>query len=57
MAGHAPFGVQTINQRMRTLNPGTDYLTNYSDWLDAQNGRTKGAYVTFQMKYRIEWYE
>ncbi len=42
----AQFGVQTISGRMRTLNPGTDYLTSYSDWLDAQNGRTRGAYVT-----------
>ncbi|MDX2034820.1 MAG: vanadium-dependent haloperoxidase [Blastocatellia bacterium] len=41
----APFGSQTISQRMRTVNPGTDYLTSYGDWLDAQNGRTKSAYV------------
>jgi hypothetical protein len=32
------FGVQSISQRMRTVMPGIDYLTNYSDWLDAQNG-------------------
>lgn len=42
----APFGVQAISGRMRTLNPGTDYLTSYGDWLDAQNGRIRGAYVT-----------
>ncbi|MFN0088048.1 MAG: vanadium-dependent haloperoxidase [Blastocatellia bacterium] len=41
----APFGAQTINQRMRTVNPGTDYLTSYNDWLDAQTGRTRGGYV------------
>ncbi len=34
-----PYGVQTISQKMRTPIPGDDYLTNYSDWLFAQNSR------------------
>lgn len=34
-----PYGVQTISQRMRTVIPGDDYLTTYSDWLFAQNTR------------------
>ncbi len=32
------FGVQSIDQRMRTVMPGVDYLTGYPDWLNAQNG-------------------
>jgi hypothetical protein len=40
----APFGAQTINQRMRPVHPGVDYLTSYSDWLEAQNGRVKLDY-------------
>lgn len=34
-----PYGAQTISQRMRTPIPGDDYLTNYDDWLFAQNSR------------------
>ncbi|MBL8171826.1 MAG: vanadium-dependent haloperoxidase [Acidobacteria bacterium] len=40
----APFGAQTISGRMRTVPPGTDYLTNYGDWLAAQNGSVTLAY-------------
>ncbi len=40
----APFGSQTINQRMRTVHPGVDYLINYNEWLDAQNGRVRLDY-------------
>jgi len=32
-------GVQSVSQKMRTPIPGDDYLTNYSDWLYAQNAR------------------
>ncbi|MGH9838991.1 MAG: vanadium-dependent haloperoxidase [Blastocatellia bacterium] len=38
------FGAQPLSQKMRTVNPGVDYLTNYGDWLDAQNGKVKEAY-------------
>jgi hypothetical protein len=40
----APFGTQTISQKMRTVHPGVDYLTNYNDWLATQNGRIRDAY-------------
>jgi hypothetical protein len=40
----APFGAQTISQKMRTLNPGADFMTSYSDWLNAQNGRVNLNY-------------
>jgi hypothetical protein len=33
-----PFGAQYVEQRMRTVQTGSDFLTNYSDWLNAQNG-------------------
>ena len=33
-----PFGANFIEQKMRTLLPGIDYLTQYPDWLDAQKG-------------------
>jgi len=39
-----PYGVQTISQKMRTVQPGVDYLTNYADWLATQNGNANFAY-------------
>lgn len=33
------YGVQSVSQKMRTTIPGDDYLTNYGDWLFAQNTR------------------
>ena len=33
-----PFGVQWVEQQIRTMLPGIDYLTQYSDWLSVQNG-------------------
>jgi hypothetical protein len=33
-----PFGVQSVDQRTRTMLPGIDFLTQYSDWLSVQNG-------------------
>ena len=41
-----PFGAQTISGRMRTVNPGNDYLTRFSDWLVAQNGNGSFNYPT-----------
>jgi hypothetical protein len=35
---NTPFGVEYIERRMRTLLPDTDHLTNYGNWLAAQNG-------------------
>lgn len=32
----APFGAETISRRIRTVLPGDDYLTGFSDWLTAQ---------------------
>src|SRR6202035_90832 len=33
-----PFGVQWVEQQIRTMLPGIDYLTQYSEWLSVQNG-------------------
>jgi hypothetical protein len=33
-----PFGVQYVEQRMRTVIPGLDYMTGYTDWQNIQNG-------------------
>jgi hypothetical protein len=33
-----PFGAQYVEQHMRTVQPGGDFLTGYNDWLNAQNG-------------------
>ena len=32
------FGANLFSQRMRTVLAGSDRMTNYSDWLDVQNG-------------------
>jgi membrane-associated phospholipid phosphatase len=39
------FGAQSVQQKMRTVNPGVDYLSSYGDWLAAQNGNVKEAYA------------
>jgi membrane-associated phospholipid phosphatase len=39
------FGAQPLSQKMRTVQPGVDYLSSYGDWLDAQNGRVKDVYA------------
>ncbi len=42
----APFGALTISQKMRTVVPGVDYLTDYPSWLAAQNGAAVPPYPT-----------
>jgi hypothetical protein len=33
-----PFGAEYVDRRMQTKLPGTDHLTDYSGWLESQNG-------------------
>ena len=33
-----PFGAEYIDRKIQTQLPGLDHLTQYSDWLDSQNG-------------------
>lgn len=35
---NTPFGVETIERRMRTMMPGVDFMTSYADWLAIQRG-------------------
>lgn len=37
--GYIRYGSLTINQRQMTVQPKTDFLTNFNQWLDVQNGR------------------
>ncbi|MEP7340542.1 MAG: vanadium-dependent haloperoxidase [Acidobacteriota bacterium] len=37
------FGANFFTQRMRTVLPGSDRMTGYSDWLDVQNGAEPSA--------------
>jgi membrane-associated phospholipid phosphatase len=38
-----PFGAETIDRRMRTAAPLTDYMTSYWEWLAIQNGAAARA--------------
>ena len=44
----AEFGVEEITQKFRSLRAGTDYLTQYSDWLASQNGVMPEQTVQFE---------
>src|SRR5438093_11471053 len=44
----AEFGVEEITQKFRSLRPGTDHLTQYSDWLASQNGLMPEQTVQFE---------
>jgi hypothetical protein len=37
--GQIKYGSLSISQQQYTLTPQLDYMTNYSEWLDIQNGR------------------
>ncbi|MEM6487353.1 MAG: bromoperoxidase [Pseudomonadota bacterium] len=36
--GYIAYGNQVIDQRVRIFEPGLDYMTNWEQWLDVQNG-------------------
>jgi hypothetical protein len=38
-----PYGATPIEQRIRSAIPGLDYLANFSNWLEVQNGASPGA--------------
>jgi len=46
------FGVQFIEQRMRTYLPGIDFLTQYDDWLAIQNGTSPSRGAQFDATRR-----
>jgi hypothetical protein len=35
-----PFGTQFVEQQMLSVLPGTDYMTDFAEWLSIQNGST-----------------
>lgn len=48
-----PFGVQYVEQRMRTVAPNLDYLSVYSDWLSIQNGTNPTVASRFDFTRRF----
>jgi hypothetical protein len=40
-----PMGALSIPQTMKTAMPGIDYLTDYNDWLNIQNGASAKPYT------------
>lgn len=47
-----PFGVQFIDQRMHTVMPGFDWMTEYSEWLNVQRGCSPSASVQLDPAHR-----
>lgn len=41
------FGANYFSQKMKTLPAGVDYMTNYQDWLDVQNGADPSANIQY----------
>ncbi len=41
------FGANPVPQRMRTVIPGVDYMTNFADWLLVQNGADPSSNIQF----------
>jgi hypothetical protein len=37
-----PFGAERVDRKMKTLVPGVDYMTDYSEWLAIENGVPAG---------------
>jgi hypothetical protein len=48
-----PFGAQYIDQHIRTVLPGIDFLTQYPDWLSAQNGTSPSTKSQFDSTRRF----
>jgi len=38
-----PFGAEYVERRMRTVRPGSDHMTRFSEWLAVQNGNVPGS--------------
>ncbi|MCK6482777.1 MAG: vanadium-dependent haloperoxidase [Phycisphaerae bacterium] len=43
----APFGSQFVDQRMRAPAAGRDFMTQYDEWLNIQNGLAPSAELSF----------
>jgi hypothetical protein len=42
-----PFGAQWISARIRTTTPGSEFLTEYGEWLRVQNGQAPRGQLRF----------
>jgi hypothetical protein len=49
----APFGAEYVQRQIRTFLPGTDHLTNFGEWLNAQNGGSPAGAVQFDPQRRF----
>jgi hypothetical protein len=47
-----PFGAEYVERRMRTVMPGIDYMTQYDEWLEIQNGLTPRQSPQFDLVRR-----
>lgn len=48
----APFGAQYVEQRMRCLRTGVDYMTDFKEWLSIQNGNEPRRKPEFETSRR-----
>lgn len=48
-----PYGLTVAEQKYRTLVPGNDYMTSYSEWLNIQNGGVPSQAALFQNEARF----
>ncbi len=47
-----PFGANYIEQQMRTVEPGVDYMTNFTDWLNVQRGERPSQTLQYDAQRR-----
>ncbi len=43
MLKNTPFGAELVLRRMRTLQAGSDHMTNFNEWLEVQRGNVIGT--------------
>jgi hypothetical protein len=51
--GYVSYGAKIIDQRLVPQKPGVDYLTDFTTWLDAQNGVDKRGADVFDTQRRF----
>ncbi|WP_213956820.1 twin-arginine translocation pathway signal protein [Variovorax sp. dw_954] len=42
-----PFGPRTLSARIRSYDPGSEFLTSYDEWLSVQNGNAPKGRIAF----------
>lgn len=52
MLKDTPFGTEYIERRMRAPAPGSDFMTNYQEWLDVQLGCQPSRTIPFDSQRR-----